>query len=39
VVSQEIPAGVDRRTFLMRSAVVGAAVLITGNHMSAQESG
>ncbi|HET6180465.1 MAG TPA: L-serine ammonia-lyase [Candidatus Sulfotelmatobacter sp.] len=27
----------DRRTFLMRSAVVSAAVVITGNHMSAQE--
>ena len=37
LISQEIPPGVDRRTFLMRSAVVGAAVLITGNPMSAQE--
>jgi L-serine dehydratase len=37
VVSQEIPDGVDRRTFLMRSAVIGAAVMITGNHMTAQE--
>ena len=26
LISQEIPPGVDRRTFLMRSAVVGAAV-------------
>jgi L-serine dehydratase len=37
VISQEIPSGIDRRTFLMRSAVVAAAVAITGNHMSAQE--
>jgi L-serine dehydratase len=36
-ISREIPQGVDRRTFLMRSAVVSSAVLITGNHMSAQE--
>lgn len=33
----EIPAGVDRRTFLMRSAVIGAAVAITGVNMSAEE--
>ena len=37
VVTQEIPAGVDRRTFLMRSAVLGAAVVITGNTLSAQQ--
>lgn len=37
VISQAIPPGVDRRTFLMRSAVVSAAVVITGNPMSAQE--
>ena len=37
VLSQEIPAGVDRRTFLMRSAVIGAAVVITGNPITAQE--
>jgi len=37
MVTQAIPAGVDRRTFLMRSAVVGAAVLITGNELSAKE--
>ena len=37
LISQEIPPGVDRRTFLMRSAVVGAAVLINGRSMSAQE--
>ena len=37
VVTQEIPGGVDRRTFLMRSAVLGAAVVITGNPITAQE--
>ena len=37
VLSQEIPAGVDRRTFLMRSAVVGAAAVIVGTNISAQE--
>lgn len=33
----EVPAGVDRRTFLMRSAVIGAAVAITGVNVSAEE--
>ena len=33
----EIPAGVDRRTFLMRSAVVGAATVLTGRPVSAKE--
>ena len=37
LISKVVPQGVDRRTFLMRSAVVSSAVLITGNHMSAQE--
>jgi len=37
VLSQEIPIGVDRRTFLMRSAVVGAAAVIVGTTISAQE--
>lgn len=37
LVSQEIPAGADRRTFLMRGAVVSAAALITGRGMSAEE--
>src|SRR5206468_899397 len=37
LVSKEVPQGVDRRTFLMRSAVVTSAVVITGNYMSAQE--
>jgi L-serine dehydratase len=27
----ELPPGVDRRTFMMRSAVIGAAAVITGN--------
>src|SRR5580692_9002135 len=35
--SAAIPAGVDRRTFLMRSAVVGATVVITGAQMSCQD--
>jgi L-serine dehydratase len=35
--STGVPGGVDRRTFLMRSAVVGAAVAITGVSMSAEE--
>jgi len=35
---QEIPAGIDRRTFLMRSAMIGAMGVITGDiPMSAQE--
>jgi len=35
--SQEIPPGVDRRTFLMRSAVVGATTVMLGRSLSAQE--
>ena len=35
--AHEVPAGVDRRTFLMRSAVVGAAAVITGRGISAEE--
>jgi L-serine dehydratase len=34
----EVPAGVDRRTFLMRSAVIGATTVITGRALSAEES-
>jgi L-serine dehydratase len=30
----DIPAGVDRRSFLMRSAVIGAAALITGRTLT-----
>jgi len=37
LLSQEVPAGVDRRTFLMRSAVVGATAVMTGRVVSAQE--
>jgi L-serine dehydratase len=33
----EIPAGVDRRTFMMRSAVVGAAAVLTGRSVTAEE--
>ena len=35
--SPEIPKGVDRRTFLMRSAVVGATAVMVGRSVSAQE--
>lgn len=34
---QNVPPGVDRRTFLMRSALIGATAVITGHHVSAQE--
>jgi len=37
VLSAEVPANADRRTFFMRSAVVGATALITGQGISAQE--
>src|SRR4051812_20709570 len=37
LISPEIPPGVDRRTFVMRSAVIGATAVITGAHISAQE--
>ena len=37
VLSQETPSGVDRRTFFMRSAVVGAAAVMTGRYVSARE--
>jgi L-serine dehydratase len=33
----DIPAGVDRRTFMMRSAVVGAAAVITGCSVPAKK--
>jgi len=32
-----VPVGVDRRTFLMRSAVIGATAVLTGRSISAQE--
>jgi L-serine dehydratase len=34
--AEEAPAGVDRRTFMMRSAVVGAAAVISGRPVSAE---
>src|ERR1700750_18848 len=37
LLSQEIPSGVHRRTFLRRSAVVGATAVMTGRVVSAQE--
>lgn len=37
VISHAVPPGVDRRTFLMRSAVVGATAVMTGRLVSAQE--
>jgi L-serine dehydratase len=33
----EAPQGVDRRTFMMRSSVVGAAAVISGREISAEE--
>src|SRR6185503_1918894 len=36
VTSGSIPTGVDRRTFLMRSAVVGATAVMTGKVISAE---
>ena len=35
--SQEIPDGVDRRTFLMRSALIGATAIILDRPVSAQQ--
>src|SRR5215203_724535 len=37
VVSAEVPPGVDRRTFFMRSAVIGATAVILDSPISAQE--
>jgi L-serine dehydratase len=37
LISQEIPPGVDRRNFLIRSAVGGAAAVMTGRSVSAEE--
>ena len=37
VISHEIPSGVARRSFLIRSAVVGAAAIMTGRSVSAYE--
>jgi|KBSSwiStaDraftv2_1062776.scaffolds.fasta_scaffold36295_3 L-serine dehydratase len=33
----EVPRGVDRRTFLMRSGVIGATAVLTGRSISAQQ--
>ena len=37
LISQEVPPGVDRRDFLIRSAVGGAAAVMMGTTVSAQE--
>src|SRR5258708_37135712 len=37
LISQQIPPGVHRRKFLMRSAVIGAAAVMTGRFVSAHE--
>ncbi|MGC1133273.1 MAG: serine dehydratase beta chain, partial [Nitrososphaeraceae archaeon] len=37
LISQEIPPGVDRRNFLIRSAVGGAAAVMVGRSVSAEE--
>ncbi len=35
--AQEIPSGVDRRKFLMRSVLIGATAVLTGRAVSAQD--
>src|SRR6185369_3903688 len=37
LISPEVPPGVDRRKFLMRSAVIGAAAVMTGRVVSAHD--
>ena len=37
VLDQEVPPGIDRRNFLIRSAVVGAAAVMTGRNLSAAD--
>jgi L-serine dehydratase len=37
LVARDVPPGVDRRTFIMRSAVIGAATVMTGRVISARE--
>ena len=37
VLSKDIPSGVDRRTFLMRSAVVGATAIMKIGRASCRE--
>jgi L-serine dehydratase len=36
LITQEVPSGIDRRAFLMRSALIGAMGVITGQKASAQ---
>jgi len=35
--AQDVPPGVDRRKFLMRSALMGATAILTGRAVSAQD--
>jgi L-serine dehydratase len=37
LITQEVPSGLDRRAFLMRSALVGAMSVITGRRVPAQQ--
>jgi len=37
LVARDVPSGVDRRSFIMRSAVIGAATVMTGRVISARE--
>jgi L-serine dehydratase len=37
LVSQEVPPGVDRRAFLIRSALISATAVLTGHAVSAQD--
>jgi L-serine dehydratase len=37
LIPQEVPSGLDRRAFLMRSALVGAMSVITGHRVPAQQ--
>jgi len=37
ITSEEVPAGVDRRNFFMRSAVIGATAVILGSPISCRE--
>jgi L-serine dehydratase len=37
LITQEVPSGLDRRAFLMRSALVGAMSVITGHRVPAQQ--
>ena len=37
IISEDVPTGVDRRSFLIRSAVVGAAAVMMGRNVSAAD--